>query len=1059
MLIAVLCGVGLAVVAGSAQAQQAVEWEDPAVFAVNREPPRASFFGLESRSLALSKKLAASSYVRSLNGSWKFHWVERSAERPTDFFEEAFDDSGWSEIPVPGNWEVNGYGYPIYLNHPYAFEPNPPFIQRHFNPVGSYRQRFEVPSGWGGRRVVLHFGSVNSAGYLWVNGQYVGYTEDSKLPAEFDVTEHVRPGENLLSLEVHRFSDGSYLEGQDFWRVAGLERDVYLYSTPRVFLGDVDARLGLDDAYVDGTLDLRLVIRNSDARVTQTGEIRVELLDDRLNQVLPEGVSSRSFSVPGGGDTDIALSHSVPSPRQWSAETPNLYTLVVSHTDGQGGVREVVSLRVGFRRVEIRDGLLLVNGRPVTIRGVNRHEHDPVTARVMSEDRMVEDIRLMKEANINAVRTAHYPNHPRFYELTDEHGLYVVDEANIESHGMGYQPEVTLGNDPDWMAAHLARTRAMVERDKNHPSVIIWSLGNEGGNGVNFHATYDSTKARDPSRPVQYERSLQDRNTDIVVPQYPRFERMIEYAENHDDRPYIMSEYAHAMGNSVGNFADYWDVIDRYPNLQGGFIWDWVDQGLLTSNDAGQSFFGYGGDFEPEGVRNDGNFLLNGIVLPDRRPNPSYWEVKKVYQPVRVTAVDAAGGLVEVHNRFDFRGLGHLVLAWSLLEDGVAIRSGEMAAPDVPAGERRRVRVPMGAVDPDLDAERHLELSFRLAEGEGVLPAGHEVAWDQLQLPFEGVPHVRSVDSLPPLSVEQGPESVTLSAPRFQLELDLRSGRLTSWVFDGRELLLAGPRPDFWRPPTDNDFGGRWQEKLAVWKQAGNGFRPRSIEVQRVGPSEVLIHVEGEVPAGGSTYQTRYRILGNGEVTVDNRFTPGEEGLPRMPRFGMQVVVPRELATMTWFGRGPHESYWDRKTGARVRRFTGSVSGQFHPYVRPQENGNKTDVRWMALTDADGAGLLVIGEPRLSGSALHYLPGDLDGGDTRGQGHAGELRERDLVALQLDLRQMGVGGINSWGPTALPEYSLDYKEYEFSFRLRPFATSDGPPEKLAKERFLTPVRF
>jgi beta-galactosidase len=1035
-----------------------VEWEDPAVFAVNREPPRATFFALESRELALTRDWAASRYVRSLNGPWKFHWVERSAERPTGFFAEGFDDSEWGTIAVPGNWEVNGYGYPIYLNHPYAFEADPPLIQRHYNPVGSYRHRFEVPEEWEGRRVVLHFGSVNSAGYLWANGQYVGYTEDSKLPAEFDVTSFVRPGENLLALEVHRFSDGSYLEGQDFWRISGLERDVYLYSTPTVFLGDVDARLGLDDSYVDGTLDLRLTLRNADPDAARSGDVRVELLDEASASTLPDGAAIQSFTVPAGGEAVVAIRDTIQGPRLWSAETPNLYTLLVSHLDPQGTVQEVASFRVGFRRVEIQGGLLLVNGEPVTIKGVNRHEHDPMTARVMSEERMVEDIRLMKEANINAVRTAHYPNHPRFYELTDEHGLYVVDEANIESHGMGYRPDVTLGNDPDWMAAHLARTRGMVERDKNHPSVIIWSLGNEGGNGVNFYATYDSTKARDPSRPVQYERSLLERNTDIVVPQYPRFERMIEYAETHGDRPYIMSEYAHAMGNSVGNFADYWDVIDRYPNLQGGFIWDWVDQGLLTSNEEGQSFFGYGGDFEPEGVRNDGNFLANGIVLPDRRPNPSYWEVKKVHQPVRVFDVDVSTGLIEVHNRFDFRGLDHLVLVWSLVEDGMVVRSGEMGTPVVPPGERRRLRVPMGTLDARPDAEYHLELSFRLAEDEGLLGAGHEVAWDQIPLPFEARANTRFVDELPPLALHEGPSALTVSGERFELSLERTSGHITSWVFDGRELLLEGPRPNFWRPPTDNDFGGRWQEKLAVWKGAGPGFRAESVTAERLGPSEIAIHVAGEVPAGGSAYRIRYRIIGNGEMTVESHFVPGEEDLPRMPRFGMQMVLPRDLATLTWFGRGPHESYWDRKAGARVRRFQGSVSEQFHPYVRPQETGNKTDVRWMALTDAGGAGLLVIGAPRVSASALHFTMEDLDGGASRGQGHSGELRERDQVTLQVDLRQMGVGGINSWGPTALPEYSVGYLEHRHEFLLRPFAPSDGNPGTLARERFSSSPR-
>jgi beta-galactosidase len=1084
---------------GSARAQEAPspgeaseprpEWEDPATFEVNREPARATFFGYETTDLALVGDPARSRHHLSLDGEWAFHWVARSAEAPEGFHREDFDDSGWDRIPVPADWQMHGYGYPIYVNIPYTFERNPPYIQRHYDPVGSYRRSFTLPPGWNGRRIVLHFGGVNSAAYVWMNGRFVGYSEDSKLPAEFDVTDVARPGENVLAVKVHRYSDGSYLEGQDFWRVSGIEREVFLYATPVVYVADLEARAGLDAAFEDGELDVTVTVAHAGAEgrtnrgdtdrggggasgsapgtgpalraPRAAGSVTVELLDATGRPAPGGDAISSEYAVAPGGSARVRLQRRIPGVRPWTAETPALYTLLVTHRDASGDVLEATSIRVGFRTVEISAGQLRVNGVPIVIKGVNRHEHDPVTMHVVSEERTLQDLRLMKEAGINAIRTSHYPHHPRFYELADEYGFWVVDEANVESHGMGYRPDETLGNDPDWMAAHLARTRRMVERDKNHPSVIVWSLGNEGGNGVNFYATYGWTKGRDPTRPVQYERSQREPNTDLYVPMYAGFQHLIDYAEGDDPRPLIMCEYAHAMGNSLGNFTDYWEIIDRYPKLQGGFIWDWVDQGVLKTDAEGRDFWAYGGDFEPDSVRNDGNFLANGIVLPDRTPNPSYWEVKKVYQPVRVHDVDVAAGVVEVENRYLYRDLSHLTLAWTLLEDGEEVLGGNLVDLEVPPGARRAVTLPLAAVTPNPGSEYHLELSFRQRVDQGLLTRGHEVAWEQVAWP--GAPIVSDVPDVPDLDVpdlvlsETG-EEVVVTGRRFELRLDRASGRIASWVFDGRELLLSGPEPNFWRPPNDNDFGGGWQTRLGVWKGAGPGFRPDAVEVERLGASEVLIRVSGTVPAGASGYATTYRILGNGDITVENAFTPGEPDLPRMPRFGMAMVLPRELSSISWFGPGPHESYWDRKAGARVRHWRSTVSEQLHPYVRPQETGNKTDVRWMALTDDGGAGLLVMGDPTFSGSALHFTMDDLDPGEEKAGRHSGQLVERDLVTLHVDYRQMGVGGINSWGPTALERYSLPYQPYRYRFRLRPFGPSDGTPRELAKRILAGGVR-
>lgn len=1042
----------LACTAAPVQAQEVPDWENPAVFATNKQEPHATLFPFESSSLALDRDETRSRYFQSLSGRWKFNWVQKPADRPVDFYVEDYDDSGWGEIPVPGNWEVNGYGVPIYLNLPYEFEENPPYIHHHYNPVGSYRRAFTIPDDWSGRQIFLHFGAVKSAMYVWVNGQKVGYSQGSKLPAEFDITPYVRTGSNVLAVEVYRWSDGSYLECQDFWRISGIERDVYLWSAPKQHVRDFFANAGLDDGYQDGLLDLTVHIANYDAAAANDLRLALQLLDPQSRRV--EGIDTvpRAVGVPAEGEVIERVQIPVAAPARWTAETPHLYTLLI-FLIGQGDeLLEVISSRIGFRRVEIKDGLLQVNGVPITIKGVNRHEHDPVTAHVVSEGSMLEDIRLMKSLNINAVRTSHYPNHPRWYELADEHGLYIVDEANIESHGRGYHPDTTFGNDPEWKAAHLDRTIRMVERDKNHPSIIVWSLGNEAGNGVNFYATYDWIKQRDPSRPVQYERAVMDRNTDIFAPMYPSFERLIDYAETHNDRPLIMCEYAHAMGNSLGNFADYWEIIDRYPNLQGGFIWDWVDQGLLTTNDRGVTIFGYGGDFGPPGTPSDGNFLLNGIVFPDRRLHPSALEAKRVYQYIDVERLDLGRGRVRVINDYDFRSLAGVRLSWAITAEGVPLQSGQLALDPIPAGGSDEIILGYERVEPDPGTEYHLNLSFRMEEDSGLLPAGHEMAFTQLELESTAAP-LRSISELFRVELSQTERFVSVTGNAFRAIFDKRSGLLVSYAYRDKQLILGGPRPNFWRAPTDNDFGGEWPRKLAVWKHAGADRSVTRFRVTRPVPSAVRIKVASRLNAGGSTLETSYMVLGNGEIIVDNRFVPGQQGLPRMPRFGMRMEIPREFSNVEWLGRGPHESYWDRKASAPVGLYRGTVGEQFHPYIRPQETGNKTDVRWMALTNDEGAGLLIIGMPLLSMSALHYTVEDLDPGWSKRGWHAGELMERDLVALNIDYRQMGVGGINSWGMTALPEYSLEYGEHRYAFRLRGFSAEEGPPSQLSKMRY------
>ena len=1024
------------------------DWEDPGVFAINKEAPRSSFTSFGTRDQALDLRPEESPFVHSLDGAWKFNWVRSPADRPSSFFQVEFDANGWDDIQVPGSWEFQGHGYPIYWDESYPFPASPPFIPNDYNPVGSYRRVFQLPESWEGREVFIHFAGVKSAMYLWVNGRKVGYSQGSRTPAEFRVTDFLHRGQNVVAGEVYRWSDGSYLEGQDYWRVSGIQRSVYLHSPPRTHIRDFWAKAGLDDAYRDGHLELEVEVRSLRPVEPTPYLLEYELLDPAGRPVLSE-VRRLEVDVQAGGVVTISDRVEIPTPLQWTAETPDLYRVLITLKSSVGGVEEVVSSRIGFRRVEIAAGQLRVNGVPITIKGVNRHEHDPVLGQTVTEERMIEDIRLMKHFNINAVRTSHYPNHPRWYELTDEYGLYVVDEANIESHGMGFDPDVTQGNDPAWTEAHLERTRRMVERDKNHPSIIVWSLGNEAGDGVNFHATSEWIHGRDPSRPVMYEPAEEESYVDIVAPMYARDYMLEAYARKHADRPLIMCEYAHAMGNSVGNLRDYWDIIGRYDVLQGGFIWDWVDQGMWMEDSEGERFIAYGGDYGPEGALHDGNFLLNGLVAADRSLHPHIWEVKKVYQDVAIRPLDLATGTIEVENRFSFTSLENFGGRWSLTADGVELANGELALPALPPGDTSTLRVPLPPISPGPGVEYLLRVSVHTTRAGPLVPTGHEVAWEQFSLPIRLPARVVETAALPALNVEVGDDAVEVAGARFRLAVERTTGEITSLVYDGSERLRSGPVPDFWRPPTDNDFGVDQQTISGVWRDAGAGKVLESFEVGRPDNGSVRLSIRWSLPESGSSFATDYTVYATGAIEVENRFLPGDEDLPEIPRLGMSMTLPGDYDRVEWFGRGPHESYWDRRIGAAVGRYSGSVAEQYHPYGRPQETGNKTDVRWLAVESEEGDGLLVVGLPTVDVSALPFTRAALDPGDAKAQRHTTDVAPQDFTALNVDYRQMGVGGDNSWGAVPHREYTLLPTEMSYRFLLRPFSEADGTPAELA----------
>jgi len=1044
---------GSAVSAAAQNAPFPRELEDVNLYGRGRLAPHSFYVPHATLAGALSRERVRSPWFKSLNGTWRFRYVADPASRPLGFWQDDADLTGWDSIPVPGNWEALGFGIPIYTNITYLYPPNPPFVPHRDNPVGSYRRSFTVSDAWRGRRVILHFGSLKSAGWVWVNGREAGFAKGSKTPAEFDVTDLLRAGENTVAVQLYRFSDGDYLEDQDYWKISGIERDVFLYAVPQTHIRDYWVRPTLDSTLRRGTLTVDVSLSHAGPRRAGAVRLSALLLGPDGSTVLRAPLGAW-LAAGTAAETTLTLSAEVPSPARWTAETPQLYTVVLALLDARGDTTEVIAQRVGFRRVEVKGGLLLVNNVPVTFRGVNRHEHDPVTGRYVSLESMRRDVELMKQANVNGVRTSHYPNDPRWYDLADEYGLYVIDEANVESHGMGYHPDTTLGNDPAWQTAHLDRTIRMVERDKNHPSVILWSLGNEAGDGVNFVAASAWVHRRDPSRPVHYERAGEARHVDVVSVMYPSIQYLLRYASTRHERPLIMCEYAHAMGNSEGNLQDYWDVIYAHPQLQGGFIWDWVDQGLAARTTGGRPYSAYGGDYGPPGTPSDFNFLFNGLVAPDRTPHPHYDEVRKVYQPI-ATRTTGAPGTVRVVNRYDFRDLGHVALRWTVTTDADTLARGEHDGLAVAARDSAELALGLPALRPAAGAEVLLKVEYVLKRDEPFLPAGTIVAWDQFPLaaPVTAAAPAAPTAQLAPMpdaALVQDPARITVTGPRVRAAFDRTLGTLVSLVWDGTELLRTAPEPNFWRAPTDNDFGNRMPQRLRVWRTAGPDRHLVRIAARQEGRSRVTVETEELLHAGGARLFTTWAVYGSGDIVMRQRFVPGDTAVPEPPRLGLRFTMPAGFDSVAWFGRGPQETYWDRKTGAAVGLYRAAAADLYHPYERPQETGTRTDVRWMAVQSAAGAGLLAVGQPLLEASALDVAQEDLDEGQEKVNRHAYMVPRRPFTEVRLDWHQMGVGGDNSWGALTHPEYRLPVRVYEWSVRLRPFARGDGSPFALAR---------
>ena len=1023
----------------SAEAQKDKPWWlDPEVNEVNTMAPRAAFFAYETENLAKADQKARSERYLSLEGKWKFNFSKDHDKAPRDFYSLKYDDSQWTDFPVPGILELNGYGDAIYSNNGYPwrtqFRPEPPFVEERNNYTGSYRKMVTVPADWKGERIYLHVGSATSNLMVWVNGKFVGYSEDSKVSAEFDLTKYLTPGkENLIAMQVMRWCDGSYLEDQDFWRFTGIAREVYLYARPQAHIADLFITPDLVNNYQDGTLEVKL------NAVGAKGETVMFSLKDK------EGKEVAAQTAKVGGNGEVKVNFDIKNPLKWTAETPNLYTLYTTLMDGKQ-VAEVVPQRVGFRKVEIKNAQVLVNGQPVLFKGANRHELDPVTGYVVSMDRMLEDIRVMKELNINAVRTCHYPNDPRWYELCDIYGIYMVAEANIESHGMGYGDK-TLAKEPTYEKAHLERNESNIKIYKNHPSIIFWSVGNEAGYGPNFEKAYDLVKAYDPSRPCQYEQAGQNGKTDIFCPMYYDYGGCDKYSQGDNPRPLIQCEYAHAMGNSMGGFKEYWDMVRKYPKYQGGFIWDFVDQGLRVKNKQGKTIYAYGGDFGRYPT-SDHNFNCNGIINPDRKPNPHANEVRYYYQNIWATAKDLKAGEVEVYNENFFKSLDDVELPWTLESEGKVLANGRNAL-DIPAQQKRVVKLDGYSLPADVKGEVVLNLDFVLKKAEPMLDAGYAVAREQFVVNPYTFPTMESVLAVTSgkydtrkVEKEEKVAWVTLSAGNTSVTFNHWNGWIDYLDVDGKPMLEEGYAitPDFWRAPTDNDYGAGTQRKLHAWKNPEMKMKSFKV-VENEGKAEKGVEVVYDMPSVEATLTMTYTLTPAGELVVNEAMTVNKDAKhkPELMRYGMQLVMPKAYNMLTYYGKGPGENYIDRNNGDRLGVYDAKVADQYWGYVRPQESGNKTEVRYWQVKDENGKGLEFYSFAPMECSTLNYLASDLDDGWDKNahQSHSGDLTPRDFSVVKLAARQRGLACVNSWGAIPLEQYRMPYQDYSFTYVIRP----------------------
>lgn len=1013
-----------------ALAQSESRWQNVNINQQNREPRRANFFAFENLEKAQSFDKKKSANYLSMEGMWKFNFVKDHNKRPANFFALKYDDSQWKDFPVPGLFELNGYGDATYKNIGYAwatqFDPNPPYISELNNYTGSYRRTFELPKNWKGKDVYFHVGSATSNLTLWVNGKYVGYSEDSKVAAEFNISKYLKPGKNLIAMQVMRWCDGSYFEDQDFWRLTGIAREVYLYARPKLHAADIRLNAALENNYQDGVLNYKVSLKGGKTDVAIT-------LCDKDGKQIAQATGAQGVIK-------------VPKVNAWTAETPYLYKAYITLKNKQGAT-EVIPQKVGFRNVEIKNAQLLVNGQPVLVKGADRHEMDPDGGYVVSLERMIQDIKIMKQLNINAVRTSHYPCDPRWYDLCDEYGIYITAEANLESHGMGYE-EKSLAKFPEYILPHIERNEGNVKPLINHPSVIVWSLGNECGYGVNFEKAYDWVKACDKTRPAQYERGGYDSKTDIYCPMYIGYEESESYCKSNGTKPYIQCEYAHAMGNSEGGFKEYWDLIRKYPKYQGGYIWDFVDQGLRDKSPiTGKEIFTYGGDYGRY-PGSDYNFNCNGIIAPNRRLNPHAYEIQYVLQNVWIKDFDAENGSFNVYNENFFKNIDDLSLTATLFANGVKLTT--IAIPDTkgiaPQATKLVKSEALKSAIEKAEAEHATEeitINFAFASdgSQPLVDKGQVMARQQIVLngyEFDKVDAPANTGSK--IEVEETNSYVKVSAERMSVTIGKKTGMIDYLDVDGEPMLKfrESMTPEFWRAPTDNDYGASLQKKMRVWKNPQMNLKSFDKSESK---DSVVLTANFEMPEVKAELMLRYRINAAGEVTVTEKMTTDKEAkVADLFRYGMQLQMPASFSKLEYYGRGPEENYIDRHSSSFIGKYEANVKDEYYPYVRPQESGNHTDIRYFSIFNpTTGKGITFEGYAPMECSAIPYLVEDLDAGIEKehawGQ-HSGDLVEKGLVQLHIQQRQFGLGCIDSWGSSPMEKYRMHYQDRCFSFVIK-----------------------
>lgn len=1013
-----------------ALAQSESRWQNVNINQQNREPRRANFFAFENLEKAQSFDKKKSANYLSMEGMWKFNFVKDHNKRPANFFALKYDDSQWKDFPVPGLFELNGYGDATYKNIGYAwatqFDPNPPYISELNNYTGSYRRTFELPKDWKGKDVYFHVGSATSNLTLWVNGKYVGYSEDSKVAAEFNISKYLKPGKNLIAMQVMRWCDGSYFEDQDFWRFTGIAREVYLYARPKLHAADIRLNAALENNYQDGVLNYKVSLKGGKTDVAIT-------LCDKEGKQIAQATGAQGVIK-------------VPKVNAWTAETPYLYKAYITLKNKQGAA-EVIPQKVGFRNVEIKNAQLLINGQPVLVKGADRHEMDPDGGYVVSLERMIQDIKIMKQLNINAVRTSHYPCDPRWYDLCDEYGIYITAEANLESHGMGYE-EKSLAKFPEYIVPHIERNEGNVKPLINHPSVIVWSLGNESGYGVNFEKAYDWVKACDKTRPAQYERGGYDSKTDIYCPMYIGYEESESYCKSNGTKPYIQCEYAHAMGNSEGGFKEYWDLIRKYPKYQGGYIWDFVDQGLRDKSPViGKEIFTYGGDYGRY-PGSDYNFNCNGIIAPNRRLNPHAYEIQYVLQNVWIKDFDAENGSFNVYNENFFKNIDDLSLTATLFANGVKLTT--VAIPDTkgiaPQATKMVKSEALKSAIEKAEAEHATEeitINFAFASdgSQPLVDKGQVMARQQIVLngyEFDKVDAPANTGSK--IEVEETNSYVKVSAERMSVTIGKKTGMIDYLDVDGEPMLKfrESMTPEFWRAPTDNDYGASLQKKMRVWKNPQMNLKSFDKSESK---DSVVLTANFEMPEVKAELMLRYRINAAGEVTVTEKMTTDKEAkVADLFRYGMQLQMPASFSKLEYYGRGPEENYIDRHSSSFIGKYEANVKDEYYPYVRPQESGNHTDIRYFSIFNpTTGKGITFEGYAPMECSAIPYLVEDLDAGIEKehawGQ-HSGDLVEKGLVQLHIQQRQFGLGCIDSWGASPMEKYRMHYQDRCFSFVIK-----------------------